>query len=952
MTILLSRFSAACAALLLVCSPSVSQAQANPAAFCDAPYPIDSPTDDPSNGHNPQNVILIVLDDASSTEFPTLNTPYRWEDEDDPDADPDSIDEAGLRRPDLNRLAARVFATRAGCLDGNGNPVGTSTACLGPAVTGGELVVPVDLDDSASNADSVTAANFRYDTGSASADQHILKGFGGLAKLSREGVAYSRHYAPSGRCAPTRASIFTGRSHIDVGVSDNGAALKVQHITIADFLKQRGYRTGLIGKWHMRNGEDRSSWQRGFDETFHYEAPSRRHDKGTSLFCAPLRSDNDPAEPREYCTQAWGSGCTSDQSCNTIAAANCATDKCVCAPGWTGYPYTGIAGKCYLKQPPVAGCTSDADCAAVGGVCRDWGKYLGPEPLTARSGCHPDDIHNPLCCSPQPETSDGRLRADVYSFDKRTKNASPVPDSQGNTVGELFWKQDKPDGGSSHPCYSNDGSTFDLTTGGCRYDTRYFRDVAKNFIERNKTGPFFLYLALHGLHAPNSAPSRVEAHYKTDSLKSRAPASKDRFWAALEEIDAAIGQIMETVTDPAVGIADKTLVLLTSDQGRASSGFGEPAFKGGKGSISEGGVRVGLHAWGPGLGIVMASTNADTLAGGLTEHADLFATIAHASGCRPENEKGQYLVETCDDETRRACKPAGQCTANVDCCETGVECVSRRLAGQTLLPKLSSTVSNYSKNGSTVDPSIADRDVAFAQYIGSGYAIIARQGADALGLPTGTKIGICGAEGSVAAGDIPTGGVDPSPIDRERRGGSDVGCTPGLVNDPQNSGDPYDTSGDGMCTTQQTCTANGKFCVPKGGSEEDACTGDGNGCDWLAYPRCRGPKDCAESTTRCMPVKVLCTGCYEAQFKLRGKGGDNASNVDAIDLFDLRTNPEELESLNLVSSTNADIIGVRNNLRSRLGGWWDCVREHTTDGENIDCENCFESGSGICTPAD
>lgn len=103
-----------------------------------------------------------------------------------------------------------------------------------------------------------------------------------IDRLAREGMKFTRFYAASSVCTPTRASILTGKyparlrmtTHYENSVDywrNNSAPppdslhllaeaasignLPQKEITIAEALKQSGYRTALVGKWHLGNFE-------------------------------------------------------------------------------------------------------------------------------------------------------------------------------------------------------------------------------------------------------------------------------------------------------------------------------------------------------------------------------------------------------------------------------------------------------------------------------------------------------------------------------------------------------------------------------------------------------------------------------------------------------------------------------------------------------------------------
>jgi arylsulfatase A-like enzyme len=93
-----------------------------------------------------------------------------------------------------------------------------------------------------------------------------------LDQLANEGLCLTQHYSASPVCAPARASLLTGRYPHRTGVIDTLETrgldrLALRERTIADLLKQAGYVTGLIGKWHNGAFDPRyHPNQRGFAE--------------------------------------------------------------------------------------------------------------------------------------------------------------------------------------------------------------------------------------------------------------------------------------------------------------------------------------------------------------------------------------------------------------------------------------------------------------------------------------------------------------------------------------------------------------------------------------------------------------------------------------------------------------------------------------------------------------
>lgn len=90
--------------------------------------------------------------------------------------------------------------------------------------------------------------------------------------LIKDGVCFTQHYSASPVCNPARASLLTGRYPHRTGSIDtlemNGLdRLSLGETTIADVLKNNGYATGIIGKWHLGAIDPRyHPNRRGFDE--------------------------------------------------------------------------------------------------------------------------------------------------------------------------------------------------------------------------------------------------------------------------------------------------------------------------------------------------------------------------------------------------------------------------------------------------------------------------------------------------------------------------------------------------------------------------------------------------------------------------------------------------------------------------------------------------------------
>ncbi|MCG6158009.1 sulfatase family protein [Rubinisphaera margarita] len=76
-----------------------------------------------------------------------------------------------------------------------------------------------------------------------------------LDRLGKEGMKWTRFYAASAVCSPTRASVLTGRYPLRFGITkhfnDVNRWLPESATTTAELLKDAGYNTAHVGKWHL-----------------------------------------------------------------------------------------------------------------------------------------------------------------------------------------------------------------------------------------------------------------------------------------------------------------------------------------------------------------------------------------------------------------------------------------------------------------------------------------------------------------------------------------------------------------------------------------------------------------------------------------------------------------------------------------------------------------------------
>lgn len=146
--------------------------------------------------------------------------------------------------------------------------------------------------------------------------------------------------------------------------------------------------------------------------------------------------------------------------------------------------------------------------------------------------------------------------------------------------------------------------------------TKVYTDEAIQFIEKNKRGPFFLYLPHTMLHNPLGV---------SESFKGSS--NWGEYGDAIQELDHNVGRIFDSLKR--LKIDDNTIVIYASDNGRGPGRTPEQKIRGRKLSTYEGGIRVPAIAWGPGLGI---QTGAESAA--VVRAMDWYPTLATFAGIK------------------------------------------------------------------------------------------------------------------------------------------------------------------------------------------------------------------------------------------------------------------------------------------------------------------------------
>ncbi|MCA9127370.1 MAG: sulfatase, partial [Planctomycetales bacterium] len=144
---------------------------------------------------------------------------------------------------------------------------------------------------------------------------------------------------------------------------------------------------------------------------------------------------------------------------------------------------------------------------------------------------------------------------------------------------------------------------------------------ACEFIEANRQGPFFCYLAHHAIHTPlQGTPETLE------KFKAKTPGQQHNspmYAACTYDLDASVGMLMQKLKE--LDLEQNTLLVFTSDNGGTQQSSQEP-LRGNKGCYYEGGIREPFIVRWP--GVTKPGTKSDVP----VINVDLYPTFLSAAG--------------------------------------------------------------------------------------------------------------------------------------------------------------------------------------------------------------------------------------------------------------------------------------------------------------------------------
>lgn len=160
------------------------------------------------------------------------------------------------------------------------------------------------------------------------------------------------------------------------------------------------------------------------------------------------------------------------------------------------------------------------------------------------------------------------------------------------------------------------------------YLTDRLGEEAAAYVARSKDKPFFLYLPHFAVHTPIQGRADLVKKYEA-RIKPGLKQTNPGYAAMMESMDTAVGRVLAALDENK--LAEKTIVIFTSDNGGRVPTTANIGLRVGKGSAYEGGLRVPLIVRWPGV------TKPGSISDTPTITMDLFPTLLDMTGVVPVN---------------------------------------------------------------------------------------------------------------------------------------------------------------------------------------------------------------------------------------------------------------------------------------------------------------------------
>jgi arylsulfatase A-like enzyme len=211
----------------------------------------------------------------------------------------------------------------------------------------------------------------------------------------------------------------------------------------------------------------------------------------------------------------------------------------------------------------------------------------------------------------QPEFLPNRQGFDLHFGLPYSNDMGPAEDGVKSDLGRPLPKPGKGPGQPPLPLLRNGTVVKRVLPDDQQSLVEIYTKEAEAFIAANAGRPFFLYLAHNAVHFPL---------YPGKAWAGKSPHGLYSDW--VEEMDWGVGRVLDALRKG--GLAEKTLVLFTSDNGGTPRAVNAP-LRGFKGSTFEGGMREPTIAWWPGQ--IPAGTETDAVTG-MFDVLPTFAALA------------------------------------------------------------------------------------------------------------------------------------------------------------------------------------------------------------------------------------------------------------------------------------------------------------------------------------
>lgn len=204
------------------------------------------------------------------------------------------------------------------------------------------------------------------------------------------------------------------------------------------------------------------------------------------------------------------------------------------------------------------------------------------------------------------------------------------PDKQG--FDEIFVTY-KPSGNMIQPWQEAEMDAHNVDT---------ITSLAIDFMERNRSSPFFLYVSHNTIHNPLKEKQKSIQKFKEMDGSGEAE-NNPVIGAMIERLDNSCGRIFDKIAE--LGLEENTIVIFFSDNGGLKSDASQTPYREGKGWLYEGGIKEPLIIKWPG------HAEPSSVSASLVSSIDFFPTFLDIAGVesKPENIDGKSIIPVLKD---------------------------------------------------------------------------------------------------------------------------------------------------------------------------------------------------------------------------------------------------------------------------------------------------------------